>query len=109
MDNLQYAQATHSTMMAPNYIFLTAEFETLLSTNHNPFIKPAAVSEVDSALHDCTELSITDPSIISATVSSKPTTVVSMEKSFPLITTPNLKLSQLVNPAHDQNCTEFNS
>ena len=52
MDNLQYAQATHSTMMAPNYIFLTAEFETLLSTNHNPFIKPAAVSEVDSALQD---------------------------------------------------------
>ena len=109
MDNLQYAQATHSTMMAPNYIFLTAEFETLLSTNHNPFIKPAAVSKVESALQDCTELSITDPSIISATVSSKPTTVVSMEKSFPLITTPNLKLSQLVNPAHDQNCTEFNS
>ena len=69
MDNLQYAQATHSTMMAPNYIFLTAEFETLLSTNHNPFIKPAAVSEVDSALHDCTELSITDPSFISATLS----------------------------------------
>ena len=47
MDNLQYVQATHSTMMAPNYIFLTAEFETLLSTNHNPFIKPAAVNEVD--------------------------------------------------------------
>ena len=85
MDNLQYAQATHSTMMTyvvPNYIFLTAEFQTLLSTNHNPFIKPATVSEVISALHDCTELSITDPSFISATVSSKPTTVISMEKSF---------------------------
>ena len=112
MDNLQYAQATHSTVMTyvvPNYNFLTAEFQTLLSTNHNPFIKPATVSEVISALHDCTELSITDPSIISAAVSSKPTTVVSMEKSFPLTTTPNLKLSQLVNPAHDHNCTEFNS
>ena len=84
MDNLQYAQATHSTMMASNYIFLTAEFETLLSTNHNPFIKSAVVSEVDISLQDCTELSIIDPSIISATVSwtSKPTTFVSMENFF---------------------------
>ena len=89
--------------------FLTAEFQNLLSTNHNPFIKPAALSEVHSALHDCTELSMTDPSIISASVSSKPSTVISMAKSFPLTTTPNLKLSQLVNPAHDQNCTEFKS
>ena len=55
-----------------------------MSAYHNPFIKPAAVSEVDSALQDCTELNITDPLIISATVSSEPTTVVSMEKSFPL-------------------------
>ena len=31
----------------------------------------------------------------------------SMERSFSLTTTPNLKLSQLVNPAH--NCTEFSS
>ena len=47
----QYAQATHSTMMTyvvPNYIFLTAEFQTLLSTNHNPFIESVAVSEVDN-------------------------------------------------------------
>ena len=70
------------TYVAPNYTFLTAEFEALLSTNYNPFIKPAAVSEVDSVLHDCTELSITDPSFISATVSSKPTTVISMEKKI---------------------------
>ena len=39
-----------------------------LSTNYNPFIKPAALGEVDSALHDCTELSVTDPLIISATI-----------------------------------------
>ena len=84
MDDLQYAQATYSTMMAPNYIFLTAQFETLLSTNHNPFIKPAALSEVDSALHDCTELSI----------------LLTPRSSVPLYPVSPLQLSQWKNLFH---------
>ena len=84
LNALQYVQTIHSTMMAPNYIFslqnskLSFPLITTLSLNL------LQVSEVDSALHDCTEFSIIDPSMISATVSSKPTAVVSMEKSFPL-------------------------
>ena len=49
-------------------------------------------------LVNCTELS---------NLTTQSAVPFSTEKSFSLTTAPNLKLSQLVNPAH--NCTEFSS